>query len=465
MTARILVVDDLEPNVKLLEAKLSAEYFDVITAMNGPDAIEAARAEQPDIVLLDVMMPGMDGYEVCRRLKADPETSHIPVVMVTALDQQSDRVAGLEAGADDFLTKPVEDLALFARVRGLSRLKIMTDELRRRFETGQEFGLLADVEKKQDGEQRRGSAAIITDDRTEFESIARMLADEFDVIAYHQLDPHLSSLRAGGHDVIVLDLAMESADSLRLVSQLRSFEDSRFTPVLGLVRQGDLRRLVRALDMGVNDYISRPVDGNELIARMRTQFRRMQSLEAMRSAYQKSLEMAVTDPLTGLHNRRYLMTQLEGLMAEARQEDSALSVLVIDIDHFKAINDEYGHDAGDDALREFGRALSSTVRGVDLACRYGGEEFVVAMPRTRAEAAMEAAERLRGNLAGVRVKTPDGAEPIQFTVSIGIATAEEGAEQKPADLITKADQALLAAKRNGRNRVEVAGPTAEGAAA
>ncbi len=465
MTARILVVDDLEPNVKLLEAKLSAEYFDVITAMNGPDAIEAARAEQPDIVLLDVMMPGMDGYEVCRRLKADAETSHIPVVMVTALDQQSDRVAGLEAGADDFLTKPVEDLALFARVRGLSRLKIMTDELRRRFETGQEFGLLADVAKAQEQEPRRGSAAIITDDLTEVESLTAMLADEFDVVAYHELDPHLSSLRSGGHDVIVLDLSMETADSLRLVSQLRSFEDSRFTPVLGLVRQGDLRRLVRALDMGVNDYISRPVDGNELIARMRTQFRRMQSLEAMRSAYQKSLEMAVTDPLTGLHNRRYLMTQLDGLIAEARQEESALSVLVIDIDHFKAINDDYGHDAGDDALREFGRALSSTVRGVDLACRYGGEEFVVAMPRTRSEAALEAAERLRANLAGVRVNTGEGGEMLQFTVSIGIATAEEGGAQTPADLITKADQALLSAKRNGRNRVEVAGASAEGAAA
>ena len=111
MTARVLVVDDVLPNVKLLDAKLTSEYFDVLRAYSGQEALDIIQREHPDIVLLDVMMPGMDGFEVCRRIKADPTTTHIPVVMVTALDQPSDRVAGLEAGADDFLTKPVQDLA------------------------------------------------------------------------------------------------------------------------------------------------------------------------------------------------------------------------------------------------------------------------------------------------------------------------------------------------------------------
>jgi len=132
MPARILVVDDIFPNVKLLETKLAAEYFDVVTAMNGPDALEICEQGLCDIVLLDVMMPGMDGFEVCRRLKESPTTAHLPVVMVTALDQPSDRLKGLDAGADDFLTKPVDDTALFARVRSLVRLKSVTDELRTR---------------------------------------------------------------------------------------------------------------------------------------------------------------------------------------------------------------------------------------------------------------------------------------------------------------------------------------------
>ena len=145
MTAHVLVVDDLEPNVKLLEAKLRAEYFEVTGANSGEKAIELAREVQPDIILLDVMMPVMDGFETCRRLKADHETCHIPVVMVTALDQQEDRIAGLDAGADDFLTKPVEDVALFARVRSLTRLKMMTDELRLSHATGAELGILTNA--------------------------------------------------------------------------------------------------------------------------------------------------------------------------------------------------------------------------------------------------------------------------------------------------------------------------------
>src|SRR5262244_3174968 len=141
MSARILVVDDVAANVKLLEARLSAEYFDVVTAMNGAEALAICDKAERDIVLLDVMMPDMDGFKVCRRLKANRKTHHIPVVMVTALDAPSDRVKGLDAGADDFLTKPVSDVALIARVRSLSRLKMMTDELRMRALTSREIGM------------------------------------------------------------------------------------------------------------------------------------------------------------------------------------------------------------------------------------------------------------------------------------------------------------------------------------
>src|ERR1700684_2124511 len=140
MTARVLVVDDIPANVKLLEARLSAEYFDVVTAMSGAEALAICERAECDLVLLDVMMPDMDGFEVCRRLKTNTLTHHIPVVMVTALDQPADRVRGLEAGADDFLTKPVDEIALVARVRSLQRLKIVLDELRTRAATSASLG-------------------------------------------------------------------------------------------------------------------------------------------------------------------------------------------------------------------------------------------------------------------------------------------------------------------------------------
>src|SRR3984885_3237478 len=165
MTERVLVVDDIPTNVKLLEAKLSAEYFDVKTAMDGPAGLAIVQSGDCDIVLLDVMMPHMDGFEVCRRIKGDPKTAHIPVVMVTALDQPSDRVAGLDAGADDFLTKPVDDSALFARVRSLVRLKMMTDELRMRETTGHSMGLVDPAESMSD--PAPAGRILIIEDRPE----------------------------------------------------------------------------------------------------------------------------------------------------------------------------------------------------------------------------------------------------------------------------------------------------------
>src|SRR6201985_2297751 len=155
MTARILVVDDIEANVRLLEAKLSAEYYEVLTACDGPTALAMAAAEKPDIILLDVMMPGMDGFSVCRRLKDDAETRHIPVVLVTALDGRADRVAGLEAGAGDFLTKPIDDVMLFARVRSLTRLKAVIDELREREASGRRIGVIAGAASRLAGAGRR----------------------------------------------------------------------------------------------------------------------------------------------------------------------------------------------------------------------------------------------------------------------------------------------------------------------
>src|ERR1700761_2401993 len=165
MTARVLVVDDILSNVKLLEAKLTAEYFEVVSAFNGAEALARMAEHAPAIVRLVVMMPGMAGFEVCRRIKANPKTAHVPVVMVTALDQPSDRVAGLDAGADDFLTKPVDDAALFARVRSLVRLKMMTDELRMRESTGQGMGLIDPAETFTENSQ--SGRILVIEDRAE----------------------------------------------------------------------------------------------------------------------------------------------------------------------------------------------------------------------------------------------------------------------------------------------------------
>jgi two-component system cell cycle response regulator len=451
MTARVLVVDDVPANVKLLEARLSAEYFDVVTAMNGPEALAICRAAACDIVLLDVMMPQMDGFEVCRRLKADPATHHIPVVMVTALDQPSDRVRGLEAGADDFLTKPVSETALIARVRSLVRLKLVSDELRMRAMTSREIGIQGPGFDAIADNGRNGRILLVDDRRSSYERLAATLSAEHEVDVETDANAALFHVAESAYDVLIVSLSLENFDALRLCSQIRSLERTRHLPILVLSEPEDNARLLRGLEIGVNDYLVRPIDKNEMLARVRTQIRKKRYSEKLRENVQHSIEMAVTDVLTGLHNRRYMEMHLAALVDQSTARGKPLSVLILDIDHFKSINDSYGHDAGDDVLREFGARIRKSVRGIDLACRIGGEEFVIVMPETDLAVAGMVAERLRRRIAAEPFPI-NGGEPIAVTISIGIAALTAPADSAAA-ILRRADQALYRAKRDGRNRV------------
>jgi two-component system cell cycle response regulator len=452
MTARVLVVDDILSNVKLLEAKLTAEYFEVVTAFNGLECLARIAEHTPDIVLLDVMMPGMDGFEVCRRIKSDPKTAHVPVVMVTALDQPSDRVAGLEAGADDFLTKPVDDAALFARVRSLVRLKMMTDELRMRETTGQSMGLLDPAETLLDANPA-GRILVIEDRAESVAWFSSALEPHHKVASADTFEEALVRVKGGDYDLIVVSLGMRGFDGLRLCSQLRSLPEGRHVPILVVVSDGDRRKLTQALEMGVNDYLTRPVDKNELVARVRTQLRKKRYADRLRHNVQLSLEMAITDQLTGLHNRRYMSRHLDNLLASAKKNSRPLAFVIMDVDHFKQVNDTYGHDIGDEVLKEFAARIAANVRGIDLACRYGGEEFVVAMPDTDIAFACSIAERLRKSIETTPVAITRAPGKLGITISIGIARYEGEADTAEA-LLHRADQALYRAKRAGRNRVE-----------
>jgi two-component system cell cycle response regulator len=455
MTARILVVDDIPANVKLLEARLSAEYFDVVTAMSGPEALGICRSAQCDIVLLDVMMPEMDGFEVCRRLKADPATHHIPVVMVTALDQPADRVQGLEAGADDFLTKPVSEVALIARVRSLVRLKLAADELRMRAATSKEIGFRDPLAQVPTETGRNGRVLLVDDRQSSYERIASALTAEHEVDVEQDPQEALFHLAEGKYDLVMVSLGLERFDALRLCSQIRSLERTRSLPILLIAEAEENARLLRALEIGVNDYLVRPVDRNELLARVRTQVRKKRYSEKLRDNVQLSIEMAMTDSLTGLHNRRYMELHLASLIEQAHARGKPLALLMLDIDHFKSINDNYGHDAGDDVLREFGVRVRKAVRGIDLACRYGGEEFIVVMPETDITVAAKVAERLRRGIAAERFPIGTLADDIEVTISVGIAGLD-GPEDAAAAILKRADQALYSAKRDGRNRVVAA---------
>ena len=449
MSARILVVDDTEPNVRLLEAKLTAEYYEVVTAHDGPSGIASAIADKPDIILLDVMMPGMDGFEACRILKANPDTRHIPVVLVTALDGRRDRLNGLEAGADDFLTKPIDDVALFARVRSLTRLKLVIDELRQREASGRRMGLIEGVGGRLGG---GGGRVIIADDQPhQGKRIFDELSTEHRPVLEPEPERALIAARARA-DLLIVNIAAKGFDGLRLVAQTRSDETTRHLPILTIFEPTERQRAVKALEIGANDILARPIDPEEMAARVRTLIRQKRYTDFLRHNLDHSLELAVTDPLTGLHNRRYMSGQLGALVRRAALGEAPVAALLVDIDHFKRINDTFGHDMGDEVLREFAVRLATNVRAVDLACRLGGEEFVVVMPDTQLEDAHRIAERLRLHISGSPFRVAGLSEPLQVTISIGVAATSLPTDTQET-LLKRADEAVYEAKAAGRNQV------------
>ncbi len=453
MSGRVLVVDDVEANVKLLEAKLSSEYFEVLSAYNGRSALEMAASELPDVILLDVMMPRMDGFEVCRQLKANRRTADVPVVMVTALSDVGNRLRGLEAGADDFLTKPVNDIALFARVRSLVRLKRMMEELRVRESICGRFGN-GDAPAAEDTGPAR--IVIVEDDPFAAARMTETLAPIAASVAPATSCAEAQMLLDPGTELIIASLSVPG-DPLRFVTQCRANEAFRQLPILLIAENRDLSRLAKGLDLGANDYLIRPVDRNELLARTATQVRRKRLQDRLHESYRRSLSLALTDELTGLYNRRYLFAHLDELMGCIGKDGISVAVLLFDIDHFKQVNDTYGHAAGDDVLRELAARTTNGVRSVDLVARLGGEEFVVVMPETDLDIAATVAERLRAAVAREPFTVRADGQKLLVTISIGVTVAAHDDADRD-NMLRRADVALYTAKARGRNCIIVRPP-------
>lgn len=454
MSARILIVDDVPANTRLLEARLLAEYYQTATARDGFEALAVAAEWQPDLILLDVMMPGMDGFECCRRLKADTGTRHIPIVMVTALGQPSERLQGLEAGADDFLTKPVESETLMARVRSLVRLKRLLDEWHARGETARALRLGTDPFAIP---SVAGTRALVVDDWDVSAAATMDALPKEGITAIRARDGReaIALTHAEPFDLIVISLTLAGEDALRLVSALRGGSRTHETPLVLLAESESRDQVVRGFELGASDWLTLPLDENELRARARNQIRRKIYQDRLRSDLGSALEMALIDPLTGLYNQRYLRRHLGGLVESGQGRQ--LSVLMVDVDFFKRVNDQHGHATGDKALRLIADTLRANTRVFDSLARYGGEEFVVVMPGADRDDASQAAERLRSAVEAAEFMGPAG-QRVPLTVSVGVGCAT-GAPVTPEALLHAADTALYAAKAGGRNRVELAALT------
>lgn len=449
MIGHVLVVDDIELNVKSLTARLEREYYTVDKAFDGPQALSLAISGKPDIILLDVMMPGMNGTEVCRRLKADPETHDIPVIMVTALDGSLDRIAAFDAGADDFLTKPIDDLTLFARIRNLLQLKMITDELKAgvagRNVPPYFFGQTED---------EPSHILLIDDWASSRKKVADAVGMEYELVCAETISDGLDKARMGRWDLIISNLSPQNYDGLRLCAQLRMGSPQRAVPLLVIADIDDKALLSRAFDLGADDHIPSPLDTHEILVRVRTQIRKSRRQRALRRLMREELDMALTDPLTGIGNRRHFDSQISSRMMHKRENVPATALVIIDIDHFKTINDTYGHPSGDRVLEEIAARLRNSIRTSDFLARIGGEEFAVLLPTASAEGALVGAERLRKSIEAAPFRIESGQIPVTASLGVGLAADGETSEA----LYARVDRALYAAKNGGRNRSVMAQP-------
>jgi len=448
MTATILVVDDLEQNVKLLEAKLLSEYYTVVTANNGKKALEALEQNKIDLVLLDVMMPEMDGFEACSKIKSNPETTHIPIVMVTALSDIEDRVKGLEAGADEFLTKPINDTALFARVKSLTRMKTVIDELKLRNKTSAELGGNV-IELKDNFTDNK--ILVLDDDIIQAKNIKSYLAPVTEQIYGLTSPDKIDSFASFSPDLVIISCQMDIEDPLRIGAMLRSKPNFKNSVLMLLAEEENLPMVMKGMELGINDYFIYPVDKSELQARVKTQLRKKQYQDDLRKELEESVDLSTKDGLTGLFNRRYFDIHIKQMTEKSIETGQKMCMLMFDMDHFKEVNDNYGHPAGDAVLKTLSKNLKSSFRVTDLISRYGGEEFVVLINNANLKTGLELAENMRSKIENIDFIIPEQTKPLKKTTSIGVA--EFNRKETVEEFISRADKALYEAKETGRNKV------------
>ena len=463
MPGRILVVDDLATNRIVMKVKLCASRYDVVCAASGDEALAVARGGRIDVIIMDMLMPGATGADVCRTLRADPATAGIPVILITALDDPQARLEGLEAGADDFLTRPVDEVALLARVRSLLRSR----EEERDFEA--RSGWLGDALPGAGSTRAHsvgpsalpaqppatGRVALLDEDRAVGDALATLLAPAFvtrPVVL--DADAALAADEASAPDLFLIDADLGGRnEGMRLMSELRSRPATRRAACVILMPAGEADRAANALDLGAADVVHRPLLSRELAVRLKTQLARKHRGDRMRDALEQGLRLAVVDPLTGLYNRRYGLHHLERVATRCRVQARPAGVILMDLDHFKAVNDRHGHPVGDRVLAEVAQTMRSGLRTEDLVCRIGGEEFLAVLPNATLDQVRIVAERLRAAVASLSIALP-GSGALRVTMSVGI-TALEPRDDACTRAIDRADRALYEAKARGRDRIGV----------
>ena len=460
MHGKILIVDDVATNRIVFKVKMGAAAYSPILAATGQECLRIAREERPDLILLDLALPDISGIEVLRRLRQDPLTKNIPVIVVSASTNPDDRIEALEAGADDIFFKPYDDQLLMSRLRNLLR---RSQEMSDLSPGGTEaFAGLAEPISEF---VQPGLIAIVTDRADSAlrlrRDLAPMMRDSFVIVGMTEALAPISAQRESA-DIYLIDLTSVPADrGLRLLSDLRSRTPTHHSGICVMLPTGATTTALTAFDLGANALVEDGMTSEEIALRLRMILRRKRHADHERERLQDDLRLAMVDPLTGLFNRRYAMAKLTTMAQHTKTKGRPFAVLMADLDRFKSVNDHFGHAAGDHVLIEIGRRLTSGLRNSDLLARVGGEEFLIALPDADLEGALAIATRLCVLVKEAPIALPGGQE-LTVTMSVGVAMSDVLASAwgtSTTEFVSKvmdcADQALMSSKTEGRNKVSI----------
>ncbi|SEI83040.1 response regulator receiver modulated diguanylate cyclase [Cribrihabitans marinus] len=461
MQGTILILDGVSTNRIMLKVQLSAAWYHVVQGETLAGLLPMVRRVQPDLILCAMTLPDGNAAMVKAALRRDEALSSIPVIAVTAQNDQGARLRALAAGIDDVLCQPYDDVMLLARVRSLIRAQSQSEDLRQQG-ASQAFGF-SEGPAGFDAPVAEADVAVLTQTPgTGAVWRARLKGRVPHRLHLHKIDDMHELLNTTTPDAIVVELC-DSRSGLRLLPDLRARSATRNAAVIAVTNPANAHLAADALDRGADDVMSAGFEPEELALRLNTQIARKLRRDRMRDRVRDGLRAAMLDPMTGLHNRRYALPRLHGIADEAARTGQSFAVMLVDLDHFKHINDSYGHAAGDAVLVEAAHRLRTGLRPGDLIARVGGEEFMVVLPGASRGQALRIADRLCQRINGTPFLVPGHAAPVQVTTSIGVVVspAEDAAARRPEPLrdvprlIEQADRALYEAKGAGRNQVSM----------
>jgi len=421
--AAILIVDDDPASLDVLRKMMAQEGYRTFVATSGERALSLVERVHPDLILLDVMMPGLDGLETCRLLKLHPDTHDIPVIFMSAANDTEDVVAGFERGAVDYIGKPLRMAEVCARVRTQLQIHSHTEC---HVEQAQRLRMIVDT-------MAEGLLIVEANGRIQYTNPA---CDSY--VGYQAGE-------LAGHSIADL---LDAAAAQEYIGYLRAYAANPGTANGGGAREVALRHrdgTPRAMEM---TFTPMKVAGQLLFIGLLHDI-------SHRKQYESTLERAaLADPLTRIANRRHFDSFLELEWQRAVRSAQPLSLIVLDVDHFKLYNDSLGHAAGDAALREVAAVLAAHApRATDLAARYGGEEFVLLFAETEAAAARTLAESIRSGIEALKLDNPHSPSGPWLTASVGVVTIVPTRLDELAEFFVAADRAMYAAKDAGRNQV------------